>query len=183
MQDEKKFFEDFNKNIDHIEPSPSFVEKMVSLAKEEPVSITKKFKPVYFVAAAAVILLVGVTSIQLANNSLNKPIATPEIQAGKEKESEEIKGGSIEGIVENVMDKLQKAVEEENSLVTNGKGDELTIEQKQDLITMLEKAHKLQNVQPEGVSEKYTVTAEDKYIFEIIDERYIIVNEEVYEIK
>lgn len=97
MWDEKKFFEDFKRESDSIEPNPQFVENMTKLVNnaDKPKGASFRKKVYVWQTAAAVVLVCGIGAFA-ANMILGtEPEYRVELQAGKNPQADVQMSGSF----------------------------------------------------------------------------------------
>lgn len=151
MWDEKKFFEDFVRESEEMKPDPEFVNRMLELAEEKQKKPVWKLTGYRMVAAVAAVALICVAGSRFMPG-LRKDTSVRmelELQAGKENtpveeiqeekssaegEQEGAEGAGMSGSIGELMNgeltRLQDLLAEEDCVVTDYQGNELSEEEK-----------------------------------------------------
>ena len=151
MWDEKKFFEDFSKETDQINPDEEFIKSLKTMTSEH---VTSKRGPVwvrYGVVAAAVVLCT-VGGILVRNLNIGK--TQPDVQI----ENRVLHGKTedqtpVSGTVILTLDAVIGCVKEENTTIIDETGGSIDEEERKQLIHMLEKAGCAKTVYDIGLDE------------------------------
>lgn len=185
MWDEKKFFEDYAKKADTVQPSPEFIEKMASLVKEESdqtfsikkFSYAKKLIPV--AAAACLVLVVGIGGHYLGNSNEKgmEEIQIGELAGEKKQEQEQQqfesfyvmpKEESLQDIVEAIQEKA----------VLDEQGNEIAEEEKSELLKMLLNAETTEAFEIVEPVKNYTISGTEKFTIKLLEDEQVVVETE-----
>lgn len=185
MWDEKQFFDDFIKESDQIQPSAEFVNKMKNLSEQSLQTDAKKqiknTKVITGVlAAAAVVGILFMTGLGQGKREIM--IQEDQIYAEKESTSDAMEG-SLSDIFSDSKLLLENALIGEDVLLKNEQGKEVTSEEKEALLQQIINAEAtdilLEDLEgKEAVS--YYVEGEIQMGFSIIEEGYLVIQEDVY---
>lgn len=176
MWDEKKFFEDFSKETDQINPDEEFIKSLKTMTSEH---VPAKRGPVwvrYGVVAAAVVLCT-VGGILVRNLNIGK--TQPDVQIengvlhGKTEDQTPVSGTII-----LTLDAVIGCVKEENTAIIDETGGSIDEEERKQLIHMLEKAVSA-DYQPEEeeLYHEYHCSGSSEFTLKVYEGGYFLVEE------
>lgn len=183
MWDEKKFFEDFVKESEEIQPDKDFVERMVLLTDEKKtrkiVPLKKAGKRLTTVAAILIFICIAGAGFLALNNGNSSEISKPQIRAGKKETANNSnqKSGSIEDIFSTNLKDIQSMLKDSTISVTNETGNSITDEERKKICSMLDGAEKADRL-PENYENMvfYTLKGDADVTIEIIDDTYLVID-------
>lgn len=138
MWDEKKFFEDFSKETDQINPDEEFIKNLKTMTSDHaPAKRGSAWVKYGAVAAAVVLCTIG--GILVRNLNIGKTQSDVQIKNGVlygKTEDQPSQGG----MVILTLDALIECVKEEHTVIIDETGGSIDEEEREALIHMLEKA-------------------------------------------
>ena len=188
MWDEKQFFDDFIRESDQIQPSAEFVNRMKNLSEKSLKSDVKKQvkAPKVFTGVLAATAVVGILVMAgLGQNKRELIMEDDSIYAEKEEETDAMEG-SLTDILIDSKSLLENALTNKDTTVKDGNGKELTSEEKDDLLEQIKKAEET-DLSVEDLEDKeavvFEVEGEVQICFSMIEEEYLVIQGDVYEIQ
>lgn len=171
MWDEKKFFEDFVKESEKVKPEEEFIQK---LKKLEPKEKKNRFRYAKYTAAAAAVLLclgIGTLVFREVGTATQKPedqiINNIDIQAALD--GEQIQSGSIGKGKKDSLSDIISSMQQQNIIITDSSGKELSEEEKERLLKQLEDAETVSK-NTQGSYTSYFVKEQQEFEIRIYDD-------------
>lgn len=170
MWDEKKFFEDFVKESDKVKADEAFVQELKELEHGK----IKRFPYVKYaasVAAAAACVGIGIFAFHSGQAGIQgNPSAIEEnvgIMAGAD--TEKIESGSIGVGKKDTGTQVNEELKKRSTVVTDSEGNELSGEQRAELIQLLEEAVFVED-EIEGEYRQYDCEGDKAFEIRIIED-------------
>lgn len=192
MWDEKKFFRDYTKAADRVQPEPEFVDKMVFLVKEEmqkensfvegfEADSHKKVRKLPYAkawvsvaAAACIIFVLGVGRFNLIGSHGHNidetqvgPVAGTEDELGDQMQSFGVT--AKEESLQEIVDALQKG-----SFILSEQGAEATKEEKEELLDMVVNAVAVSELETGEIKSVYKISGEEEIIISVMENNTFI---------
>lgn len=181
MWDERKFFEDYAKKANTVQPKPEFVEKMVSLVEEESKSSSSAKKVSYIrtwvpvAVAACMVLLLGTGGLHLINS---KEQGMEHTQMGQMAGTEDKLDGQMEsfGVVakEESLQSVVEAIQKEDGILDNA-GKKVSEEKKAELLELVLNGEATEELKKEEAVATYVISGKEDIVIQIMENNYFIV--------
>lgn len=193
MWNENKFFEDFKKQSDKIQPNKEFVEKTVEMVDGGSKVVSfRKIRMANTAVAAVLVVAIGVSGIWISKVTKNSGSGDSAVvkqttfnqdsYAGKD--SGEVTGGEDNsGVVVEADDvtEVLKLLDDEEVIATDAAGNPLTEEQRQELETKVKSAKIPDEKELSEISiddsriDEYKLIGDYMVIVKMINDQYIVI--------
>ncbi|MBE5957401.1 MAG: hypothetical protein E7254_00860 [Lachnospiraceae bacterium] len=185
MWDEKKFFEDYRKEADKIQPDKKFVEDTVKMISKESSKGTIVTFPYRFVAiVASVMLVVACIGIWEVHNNIKK---NDESKVAHEQEiftkglnaadDENASVGQM-AVTDSTIAEIVQMIDDSEVIVSDEEGNPLDDDQRAELKSSLIVEEKVSDMPEYGSKTTYKLIGDYMITLHITDDNYLVVDKE-----
>lgn len=174
MWDEKQFFEDFNKEVDTVNPDDEFVNRLKKLDDKKTIINIKRKKLTAVAACILILFTVGIGAFAISRINIDKPNNNEQITLPIHLGQDETTAPK-----EITMDYIVELLNDKDILVVDSDGKEISKNERAELVELLENAVPADSVTGIiGEGMQYIIKDDKDITVSIYFGEYVLVNEE-----